>query len=269
MGLKTLRKHIPQVEGQCCEFKTSFAEENEAIRSLCAFTHAQGGAVFFGIANDGKIVGVTIGNNTLENFANKLRNNTQPPLIITLNDISYEGKTIVEASTGIASQSQLFYAFNTPYIRVGKTNQIISPEEVKNRLFKGFRAENLGQLPKPKSRLAGNEYWKEREKRRKAIYEQNHGLFLIHTWRSSPKPGQVADIIISLWQHREGPLTKGTVKSVEYHLGSMFFDFTVVKTNRSSNFRLKVSAYGPMLCLANVNFDDGTPSLDLERYIDF
>lgn len=269
MNVETVQKYISQGEGQCCEFKTSFAEEDEAIRSLCAFTHAQGGNVFWGITDNCKVVGVTIGKNTLENFANKIKIHTQPPLIITINSIKYERKTIVVASIGIANQSQLFYAFNTPYIRISKTNQVMSPEEVRSRLFKGFRAENLEQPHKIKSDQYGSESWEERERKRVRIYQDNSGLFLIHTWRHSSKPGQVADIIIKLWQHGEGPLNQGTIKSVEYHLGSKFFDYTVVKTNRSSNFSLKVSAYGPMLCLAKVNFDDGSPSLNLQRYINF
>jgi hypothetical protein len=59
------------------------------------------------------------------------------------------------------------------------------------------------------------------------------------------------------------------VKAVEYHLGPKFFANTVVKTDPLDSFRLEVSAYAPMLCLAHVAFDDGSPGVDLERYIDF
>jgi hypothetical protein len=56
---------------------------------------------------------------------------------------------------------------------------------------------------------------------------------------------------------------------VEYHLGPKFFVKTVVKTDPEDGFRLEVSAYGPMLCLACVTFDDGKAPVELERYIDF
>lgn len=114
-----------------------------------------------------------------------------------------------------------------------------------------------------------SESWEEREARRVQTYEGHRGLFLIHTWRPSLNPDQEADIVIELHQHREGPLTRGEVQSVEYHLGPMFFTQPVVMTNDQDNFRLEVSAYGPMLCLARVNFVDGSPPLDLERYINF
>lgn len=52
-------------------------------------------------------------------------------------------------------------------------------------------------------------------------------------------------------------------------MGPKFFRRTVVKVDPRDNFRLEVSAYGPMLCLARVNFDDGKQPVDLERYIDY
>jgi predicted HTH transcriptional regulator len=71
---------IQQGEGQQIEFKASFSESREAIETLCAFTHADGGTVFFGVRDDGTIVGVQLGKKTLEDFANQVRSNTQSPL---------------------------------------------------------------------------------------------------------------------------------------------------------------------------------------------
>lgn len=136
--------------------------------------------------------------------------------------------------------------------------------------FKHFRPENIHTHTSKRDVVERiDESWEGREQRRIKRYKDNRGLFLVHTWRPSHTPGQVVDIAITLSQHDKGPLSKGKVKSVEYHLGQKFFDYTVVKTNDKDNFRLDVSAYGPMLCLARVNFNDGTPSLDLERYINF
>lgn len=137
-------------------------------------------------------------------------------------------------------------------------------------MFNNFRPENI-QTHTSKRDVVEiiDESWGEREQRRIKRYQDNRGLFLVHTWRPSHTPGRVVDIAITLSQHDKGPLSEGKVKSVEYHLGEKFFDYTVVKTNAKDNFRLDVSAYGPMLCLAKVNFDDNTPPLELERYINF
>ncbi|OHC00076.1 MAG: hypothetical protein A3G70_06245 [Planctomycetes bacterium RIFCSPLOWO2_12_FULL_39_13] len=100
-------------------------------------------------------------------------------------------------------------------------------------------------------------------------YEDKTGLFLVHTWRPSFTPDQVADIVIWLQQHGEGPLSNGNVEKVEYQLGPKFFKQSKVKTNQSDSFRLEVSAYGPMLCLARVYIKGKQEPLLLERYINF
>jgi len=127
---------IKQGEGQRVEFKSSFAEENKAIESLCAFTHADGGTLFFGVSPDGRIVGASLGENTLESFSNKLRANTQPPLTPTIYQVTLEDKKVVAVTVANARPGQLFYAFGVPLIRVGKTNQIMAPDEQRARLKK-------------------------------------------------------------------------------------------------------------------------------------
>jgi hypothetical protein len=145
MDKSQLLSKIESGEGQHVEFKTSFAEHNEAMESLCAFTQAEGGSVFFGVNDDGRIVGVTIGRNTIEDFTNRLRSSTQPPLTPTIEQFDVEGKTIAVVSIGKGDEGIAYHAFNHPYIRVGKTNQVLSPIDVKNRLYKTFQAENLAR----------------------------------------------------------------------------------------------------------------------------
>ena len=100
-------------------------------------------------------------------------------------------------------------------------------------------------------------------------YEDKTGLFLVHTWRPSFTPDQVADIVIWLQQHGEGPLSNGNVEKVEYQLGPKFFDAPVVKRNAGDKYKLEISAFGPALCIARVYFkNDGDP-IELERYLDF
>jgi hypothetical protein len=107
------------------------------------------------------------------------------------------------------------------------------------------------------------------ESKRIKKYEANRGLFLVHNWRPSTQKDQVADIALYLYQHRNGPLSNGSISSVEYFLGPMFSDKPFEKTNELQNFRLDISAYGPLLCIAKVNFSDNSPSILLERYVDF
>lgn len=107
------------------------------------------------------------------------------------------------------------------------------------------------------------------ESKRIKKYEIQQGLFIIHNWRPSNIPGQVADIVIWLHQHGEGPLSNGLVEKVEYCLGPKFFTGPVIKTNADEYFKLEISAYGPLLCTARVYIGGQKDVIELERYINF
>lgn len=128
---------IKQGEGQHVEFKESFSTENKAIGTLCAFANAEGGSVLVGVADAGAVVGVSIGKNTLENFANKLRDSTDPSLHPSVNKHEVDDRTVVVVSVEAHRPGELFYAFNKPHIRVGKTNQIMTSQEQRARLLEG------------------------------------------------------------------------------------------------------------------------------------
>jgi Schlafen, AlbA_2 len=121
-------------EGQRIEFKESFAEENAAIKTLCAFAHADGGSVFFGVKDNGEIVGCHVGRNTLENLANKIHRNTDPCLTPAIEKLNINGHVIVAVGVEKVRADQVVFAFGIPHVRVGKTDQIMGPEQIRARL---------------------------------------------------------------------------------------------------------------------------------------
>jgi pYEATS domain-containing protein involved in immunity len=138
--------------------------------------------------------------------------------------------------------------------------------------FRRFRSE-LTQADTTKA-IEGD-YAQRLEQLRVEEYETNRGLFLGHYWRPSEEEGQVADIRIFLHAHRHPdgkptPLEEGTVESVTYYLGPKFpSEDATTKRNNGDAFALDITAYGPVLCLAEVTFSDGSDPLYLNRYIDF
>jgi len=141
----------------------------------------------------------------------------------------------------------------------------------RNEVFRNFRPENPPLSVIAKSLAIRQESFCENdlESLRVAKYQEQQGLFLVHTWRPSITPRQVADIIIWLHQHGNGPLLKGEVEKVEYEFGRKFFSEPQVKRNSKEFFRIEVSAYGPMLCLARVFLKGQKEPLILERYVNF
>jgi hypothetical protein len=133
--------------------------------------------------------------------------------------------------------------------------------------FEGFRPDVTQHKP---SQLEAHS---ELDALRIEEYEKNRGLFLSHRWRPSEQQGHVADII-RLEEHRDTStrpslLAEGVVESVRYELGRKFFKDPPTKRNPEDGFALEVSAYRPMLCMAEVAFNDGHPPIRLSRYIDF
>ena len=135
---------IAKGEGQRIEFKKSFAEENDAIITLCAFAHSKGGTVLFGINDYGEIIGCQLGRNTLENFANNIQRNTDSRLAPTIETVNIEGRVLVVADIEKLRSDEVVFAFQSAYVRVGKTNQVMRPERILARLKSDTQGAAVG-----------------------------------------------------------------------------------------------------------------------------
>lgn len=127
-------------------------------------------------------------------------------------------------------------------------------------------ARRVAAAPAAPASAAG---WDSLDRRRVQLYTERQGLFLVHEWCRSSAPGQVADVTVYIKQHGPGPLTSGRIAAVEYTFGPKFEHHSVTRQNAHEGFATTVSMWGPMLCLARVNFIDGSEPLILERYINF
>lgn len=132
-------------EYQDSENKTSFNEWKEATIALAAFSTAQGGTVRFGIAPDGRRIGVKLGQNTLENLANDIKRNTDPPVFPSIQVEGEEDSAVVHVSVE-ESPIKPVWAFGKPYKRVGRTNQSLSREETQ-RLVEVTTGRTWDALP--------------------------------------------------------------------------------------------------------------------------
>ncbi len=90
--MKNVLESIAGGESETVEFKRSFGKD--VIESLSAFANTNGGCVFIGIFNE-KIVGVSCGDESLQNWANEIKQNTSPSIIPTIETFSHQGKTVV------------------------------------------------------------------------------------------------------------------------------------------------------------------------------
>lgn len=283
MSASSLRELIAGGESQTVEFKEELPSSTEKLaREMAAFANCEGGTIIIGVARNGAPVGVSDPDSVMERVANIARDAVKPSLTPRIRREDLEGHSLVIVE--IPRQALPRQAQGKHYLRVGVTCREADSAEIaalySNRpeladlarmydaAFVDFRPRRLEAAQESEPSSAPDQ-WQQLEDMRTKLYRDNEGLFLIHRWRPSAIEGQVADISISLAQHGVGPLSRGEIESVEYQLGARFSTQRLIVTDASTNFRLDVSAYAPMLCLAKVTFKGDRQPLYLQRYIDF
>ncbi len=104
-------------------------------------------------------------------------------------------------------------------------------------------------------------------------YRSTEGWMLVHRSRKSASPEQKADISIYIVQHKQddkqGNLPANRkIRQVLYAVGPKWPGSPFISQNAENGFELRLSAYNPFLCVALIEFNDGSVQ-QLERYIDF
>lgn len=128
-------------EDETTEFKESMAQLDKGILSLTAMLNRSNeGTVYFGVNDDGKVIGLTIGDSTLEKIRNALRNDVQPRILADTEILeSDDGKKYISVH---ASGYEIPYSYDGRYyIRHGSSNETASPDLVaKMVLSRGYDA---------------------------------------------------------------------------------------------------------------------------------
>src|SRR3989339_48094 len=121
-------------ESETIELKPSLSQTNEIIETISAFANTAGGKIIIGISNTGKILGLQIGNNTIESLTNKIRQEIDPKIHphITIKSIDKRKVMIIEVQ---ACHDKLVLAFGKPFKRVGKSTVRMSKDEYENSIL--------------------------------------------------------------------------------------------------------------------------------------
>ena len=124
----TNNRHIE--ESETVEFKSSLAELKQILETLSAFSNGEGGRVFVGVGDEGQIKGVDLGRNTIENLANEIKRNTDPPLYPSIAVEEHDTKKIITIEVAKSPIKPVF-AFDKAFKRVGRTNQRLTSGEIR------------------------------------------------------------------------------------------------------------------------------------------
>jgi ATP-dependent DNA helicase RecG len=113
-------------ESETVEFKTAF--DKEVIETAAAFANTSGGLIFIGVDDEGKIKGVQIGKETLNDWANKISQSTEPRIIpeIALHELDGKAVVVIQAKEFPIKPSVKGRYFR----RAGSSNRMMTPQEV-------------------------------------------------------------------------------------------------------------------------------------------
>jgi ATP-dependent DNA helicase RecG len=121
-------------ESETLEFKKTTAETKDAVTDVAAILNKHGrGELYFGIKNDGEVLGQKISGSTLRDVSRALTENIKPQIYPTVEMVNIGYKDCVRVR--FEGENVPYFAHGKAYIRVADECKQISPEELEN-LFK-------------------------------------------------------------------------------------------------------------------------------------
>jgi len=127
-----LLKHLlKEGESETVEFKPSLSQMDKITESIAAFSNTKGGKVIIGVSDKGEVLGVNIGKNTIESLANQIKQNTDPMAYPSIRVEESDKKQVVVIEVVEGKQKPVL-AFGRAYRRVGKSNQKLGSDEIRN-----------------------------------------------------------------------------------------------------------------------------------------
>ncbi len=121
-------------ENEHIEFKRSTSELKEGIISIVSILNKHGkGELYFGVKNDGTIVGLDITDKTLREISHAISSNIQPKIYPTIIKETYKGKDYIKVS--FSGNDKPYFAFGRVYLRVADEDRQLSPKEIERLIL--------------------------------------------------------------------------------------------------------------------------------------
>ena len=128
--IKSILNELKKGESQNIEFKESLKLIKEIGATISAFSNSGGGTVYIGIPDKGKIIGVDISSNTMENMANHIKTNTDPQIYPEIEIKEIHDKKIILIKVKESIEKPVFYK-NHAYQRIGKSTHLVETSQIR------------------------------------------------------------------------------------------------------------------------------------------
>ena len=136
MTKEELLNIVRKGENKRVEFKQAIDRPERIAEEIVAFANLEGGLILFGVDDSGIVIGLTPSNamrglrGDEEFLINVARNNCEPSLLVEIDEIEVDGKSVLILSIPIGPDKPYRVKHNSKYfIRVGSTKREATREE--------------------------------------------------------------------------------------------------------------------------------------------
>ena len=121
-------------ESETVEFKKSVSEIDSALKTICAFLNNKGGSVYFGIKNNGTVIGLDISDANLREISQKIIQKIKPEIIPHILIQKINGVPVLKITVEKGMQD-IYYYNGVAYTRSGTSTVILPPDEIRKMIL--------------------------------------------------------------------------------------------------------------------------------------
>ena len=116
-------------EDERTELKKSTSELKEAIISIVAILNKHGkGKIYFGIKDDGQVIGQQVTNQTIRNVSKLIAENIEPRIYPIVSKIEWDKKDCIVVE--FEGEDVPYFAYGRAYMRVGDEDRQLTQKEL-------------------------------------------------------------------------------------------------------------------------------------------
>jgi len=173
--MNNIAKLLEKGESETVEFKPSLSQMDKIVESISAFSNTEGGTLIIGVSDRGEVLGADIGKRTIENLANRIKQNTDPQIFPRIEVVEVKDKNVIIIEVAESREKPVFFK-DKAYKRVGRTNQRISASEIRKLVREGEKRLSWDEQICEKASMEDIDGDKVRWFLKKAKYERRLGL---------------------------------------------------------------------------------------------
>jgi len=123
------------IETETIEYKKATGELKEGIISIVAILNKHnGGELYFGVKNDGEVVGQDVSDKTLRDVSQAVYNHIEPQIFPDISNVVIDNKDCIRVA--FEGDNVPYYAYGRAYLRVADEDRVMSPQELEAYILK-------------------------------------------------------------------------------------------------------------------------------------